>query len=248
MGIIKSIKRKFGIFAPHVAVRPHVPWYLRWLVIVVLLTLVLLLCWITFEAGRQFTSFDKKGISHELDQLSDLNNRLKQENEKFRAQVTRFERQLQMDSITREDVAEQVKVLNNENTRLKEDLAFLQNLVSGKGKAVKNVFIYHFKLEKGKSPAEYSYNLILLHGGQNTNAFKGELAFAVHLWQDGKKVIMPLQNDGSSGKLSINFNFYHRIEETFIAPPDAVVEGLQVKVFENGVKKAKSTRVVNLSL
>lgn len=248
MEIIKSIKRKFGVFAPQVVVRSHVPWYLRWLVLVVLATLLVLLSWIMFDAGRQFTSFDKKGINHELDQLSDYSARLKQDNEKLRTQVTGLERQLQMDRTTREDIAEQVKIIGDENIHLKEDLAFFQDLVSGDGKATENIFIYHFKLEQGQSPREYRYSLVLLHGGQHTNDFKGKLAFAVHLWQDGKKVVIPLPSEGSSGVFSINFKFYHRVEKTFKAPPNAIVKGLQVQVFENGTKKAKSTRLVNLSL
>ena len=248
MEIIKSIKRKFGVFVPQVEVRPLVPWYLRWLVIVVLATLLVLLSWIMFDAGRQFTSFDKKGINHELDQLSDFSARLKQDNEKLRTQVTGLERQLQMDRTTKEDIAEQVKILGDENIHLKEDLAFFQNLVSGDGKATENIFIYHFNLEQGQSPREYRYSLVLLRGGQHTNDFKGKLAFAVHLWQDGKKVEIPLPSEGSSGVFSINFKFYHRVEKTFKAPPNAVVKGLQVQVFENGTKKAKSTRFVNLSL
>ena len=226
MEIIKRVKRKFGIFAPQVAVRPHVPWYLRWLIIFILAALVVLLSWIMFDAGRQFTSFDKKGINHELDQLSDFSARLKRENEKLRTQVTGLERQLQMDSTTRNDISEQIKVLGDENINLKEDLAFFQNLVSGDGKATKNIFIYHFKLEQGGSPGKYRYSLVLLHGGQHTNAFKGKLAFAAHLWQDGKKVIIPLPNEGSSKTFDINFKFYHRVERTFNVPLDAVVEGV----------------------
>ena len=142
MEIIKRIKRKFGIFAPQVAVRAHLPWYLRWLVIVVFATLVLLLSWIMFDSGRKFTSFDKSGINHELGLLSDFSTRLKRDNEKLRTQVTGLERQLQMESITRKDIVEQVKDLGDENTYLKEDLAFFQNLVSGDGKATENIFIY----------------------------------------------------------------------------------------------------------
>jgi hypothetical protein len=248
MEFIKNIKRKFGVFAPQVTVRPHVPWYLRWLVYVVLIALLVLLSWIMFDAGRQFTSFDKKGINHELDQLSDFSARLKRDNEKLRSQVTGLERQLQMDRTTREDISRQIKTLVDENTNLKEDLVFFQNLISGDGKAAENIFIYHFKLERGQSPEEYRYILVLLHGGQHTNEFKGKLAFAVHLWQDGKKVVMPLPSESSSGAFSINFKFYHRIERTFKAPSNAVVKGLQVKVFEKGTKEAKSTRLVNLSL
>ncbi len=247
MEIIKGIKRKFGVFAPQVAVRPHVPWYLRWLVIIVITILVLLLCWIMFDAGRQFTSFDKNGINHEFDQLSDFNDRLKGENEKLSTQVTGLQRQLQMDSNTRGNITERIKALEDKNTQLKEELTFFENLVSGKGKATGNVFIYHFKLKQGQAPGEYYYNLVLLQGGENSKDFQGKLAFTAHLWQDGKKVKMPLTTKDSPGIFNLKFKFYHRVEKTFKVLPDTVVEGLEVQVFENGTKKAKSMRLVNLS-
>jgi len=247
MEIIKGIKRKFGVFAPQVAVRPHVPWYLRWLVIIVITVLVLLLCWIMFDAGRQFTSFDKNGINHEFDQLSDFNDRLKGENEKLSTQVTGLQRQLQMDSTTRTNIAERIKTLEDKNTQLKEELVFFENLVSGKGKATGNIFIYHFKLRQGQAPGEYLYNLVLLQGGENSKDFKGKLAFTAHLWQDGKKVKMPLTAKDSPDIFNLKFKFYHRVEKTFEVSPDTVVEGLEVQVFEKGTKKAKSMRLVNLS-
>ena len=247
MEIIKGIKRKFGIFAPQVSVRPHVPWYLRWLVIIVLAVLVLLLCWVMFNAGRQYTSFDKNGISHEIDQLSDFNSRLKGENEKLRTQVTGFQRQLQMDSTTRNNITERIKALEDKNTQLKEELVFFENLVSGKGKATENVFIYHFKLKQGQTPGEYRYNLVLLQGGEEINDFQGKLAFTAHLWQDGKKVKMPLTGKDSPETFNLKFKFYHRVERTFEVPPDTVVKGLEVQVYKNGTKKAKSMRLVNLS-
>ena len=247
MEIIKGIKRKFGVFAPQVSVRPHVPWYLRWLVIMVLAVLVLLLCWAMFDAGRQFTSFDKNGISHEIDQLSDFNNRLKGENEKLRTQVTGLQRQLQMDSTTRNNITERIKALEDKNTQLKEELVFFENLVSGKGKATGNIFIYYFKLKQGQAPGEYRYNLVLLQGGEEINDFQGKLAFTAHLWHDGKKVKMPLTGKESPEAFNLKFKSYHRVEKTFEVPPDAVVEGLEVQVYENGTKKAKSMRLVNLS-
>lgn len=250
MEIIKRIKREFGVFAPRVTVRPHIPWYFRWLVIVVFTTFVLGLSWIMFDAGRKFPSFDKNGISHELDQLSDFSTRLKRDNEKLRTQVTGLERQLQMDRATREDIAEQVKVLGDENIYLKEDLAFFQNLATSNEKDAENISIYHFKLKQGKSPGEYRYSLILLLGRQHTNDFQGKLAFTINLWQNDKKAVMPmpLPNEDSSGVFSVSFKFYHRVERTFKVPSDTVVEGLQVQVFENGTTEAKLTQVVNLSL
>ena len=247
MESIKGIKRKFGVFAPQVSVRPNVPWYLRWLVIIVLVVFVFLLCWVMFDAGRKVANFDKNGISHESDQLSNLNNRLKGENDKLRAQVAEFKLQVQMDSTIRNNITERINVLEDKNDQLKEELVFLENIVSGKGKATGNIFIYHFKVEKGQVPGKYGYNLVLLQGGEKINDFQGKLAFTAHLWQDGKKVKMPISIKDSTKEFNLKFKIYHRVEGSFEVLPDVVVEALEVKVYENGKKKAKSMRLVNLS-
>ena len=247
MESIKGIKRKFGAFAPQVSVRPNVPWYLRWLVIIVLVVLVLLLCWVMFDAGRRITNFDKNGISHESDQLSNFNNRLKVENDKLRGQIAEFKLQVKMDSTTRNNITERINELEDKNDQLKEELIFLENIVSGEGKSTGNIFIYHFKVKKGQVPGKYGYNLVLLQGGEKINDFQGKLAFTAHLWQDGKKVKMPISIKDSTKEFNLKFKIYHRVEGSFEVLPDVVVEALEVKVYENGKKKAKSMRLVNLS-
>ena len=247
MESIKGIKRKFGVFAPQVSVRPNIPWYLRGLIIIVLIVFVLLLCWVMFDAGRRISNSDKNGISHESNQLSNFNNRLKGENDKLRAQVAEFQLQMQMDSTTRSNITERINVLEDKNDQLKEELVFLENLVSGKGKAAGNIFIYHFKVEKSQVLGKYSYNLVLLQGGEKINDFQGTLAFTAHLWQDGKKVKMPIITEDSTKKFNLKFKIYHRAEGSFEVLPDTVVEALEVKVYENGKRNAKSMRLVNLS-
>ena len=227
--------------------RPNIPWDLRGLIIIVLIVFVLLLCWVMFDAGRRISNSDKNGISHESNQLSNFNNRLKGENDKLRAQVAEFQLQMQMDSTTRSNITERINVLEDKNDQLKEELVFLENLVSGKGKATGNIFIYHFKVEKSQVLGKYSYNLVLLQGGEKINDFQGTLAFTAHLWQDGKKVKMPIVTEDSTKKFNLKFKIYHRAEGSFEVLPDTVVEALEVKVYENGKKNVKSMRLVNLS-
>ena len=247
MESIKGIKRKFGVFAPQVSVRPNIPWYLRGLIIIVLIVFVLLLCWVMFDAGRRISNSDKNGISRESNQLSNFNNRLKGENDKLRAQVAEFQLQMQMDSTTRNNITERINVLEDKNDQLKEELVFLENIVSGKGRATGNIFIYYFKVEKSQVLGKYSYNLVLLQGGEKINDFQGELAFTAHLWQDGEKVKMPITTENSTKRFNLKFKIYHRLGGSFEVLPDTVVEALEVKVYENGKKKAKSLRLVNLS-
>ncbi len=61
-------------------------------------------------------------------------------------------------------------------------------------------------------------------------------------------MVMPLASENPSKMLDVRFKFYQRVERSFRMPPNAVVESMQVKVFENGIAQAKLMQTVNLSL
>jgi len=248
MVMMRSLKRKFGISAPKVAVRPQIPGYVRWLAIAVLAVLAVGLSWSMYDAGRKFAGFDKNEINYELDRLSQTNIRLQRENDELSMKIASLDRQSQMDHVAREDIGKQVKALETENIRLKEDLAFFQNLGSVPGKTEQRVSIGRLKLERGQLPGEYHYSLVLVQGGQRQKDFQGSLEFAVNFQQNGQKMVMPLASENPSKMLDVRFKFYQRVERSFRMPPDAAVESMQVKVFENGIAQAKLMQTVNLSL
>jgi hypothetical protein len=248
MIMIKLPKRRSGIFAARVAVRPQRPVYLRWLAIALLTVLALGLSWGMYDAGRKFSGFDKNEIPFDSDRLSQLNSRLQQNNDELRMKVAGLERQLQMDLVARQDITKHVKNLEDENIRLKEDLAFFQNLGSVSGKTEQRVSIGRLKLERGQLPGEYRYSLLLVQGGQRTKDFQGSLEFVVNFLQNGEKMVTPLASESPTKAFNISFKFYERVERSFRLPPDAIVESMQVKVFENGVAQARLMQTVNLSM
>ena len=216
MVMMRSLKRKFGISAPKVAVRPQIPGYVRWLAIAILAVLAVGLSWSMYDAGRKFAGFDKNEINYELDRLSQTNIRLQRENDELRMKIASLDRQSQMDRVAREDIGKQVKALENENIRLKEDLAFFQNLGSVPGKTEQRVSIGRLKLERGQLPGEYHYSLVLVQGGQRQKDFQGSLEFAVNFQQNGQKMVMPLASENPSKMLDVRFKFYQRWREASV--------------------------------
>jgi len=247
MVMIRSLKRKFGISAPRVAVRPQIPGYVRWLAITILAGLAMGLSWGMYDAGRKFAGFDKNETDYELERLSQANVRLQRENDELSMKIASLDRQTQMDLVAREDITKQVKVLEGENVRLKEELAFFQNLGSTTGKTEQRVSINGLKLERGQLPGEYRYSLLLVQGGQRQKEFQGKLELAVNFQQNGKKMIMHLASESSSRGFDVRFKFYQRVERSFTMPLDAIVESVQIKVFESGMAQARLTQTVNLS-
>lgn len=245
--MIRSLKRKHGIAAPRVAVRPQTPTYVKWITAGILFLLALVLSWSMYDAGRKFADFDKIEAGAELERLSQLNGRLQRDNDELRTKLAGLAQQLQMDHGARQDIVKQVKVLEDENIRLKEDLAFFQSLESAPGKTGK-ISIGGLKLERGKLPGEYRYSLLLVQAGQRGKDFHGSLEFAVNFEQNGEKMVLPLTNDDPSWKFDVSFRFYQRVENTFRLAPDAIVDSMQVKVFEKGITQAKLMQTVNVSL
>lgn len=246
--MLRALNRKFGISAPRVAVRPHIAWYWRWLGIAVIFAGALGLAWWGYDAGRTFAGFDKNEVTEELGKLRELASRVQEENASLRSRAAAAERQLQIERASHDDLAKQVKALGDENTHLKEDLAFFQNLMTPAGKPGE-LSIYHFKVEREKVPGEFRYGLLLIQGGQRAKEFHGTLQLLANVVQNGKKALVTLPGDGpkSAQAFSVNFKYYQRVEGGFRLAPDMVLESLQIRVFENGSADARITQTVNPS-
>jgi hypothetical protein len=245
---LKALQRKFGISAPRVAVRTHLPWYWRWLGILVLGVLVSGIGWATYDFGREFAGFRKSEADHALRKLADTVDSRQQELSELRARAAQAEQQLQIERATYEGLAGQVKALAAENAALKEDLAFFQSLMPAGGKPG-TITINLFRLQPEALPGEYRYRLMLVQTGRRDKEFQGKLQFVLNLQQDNRKVVLmlPPESEQNAKEFQLNFKFFQRVEGTFRVSPDAVVEDMQVRVFESGSNKPKLTKNVNLS-
>ena len=244
--MLRRIKRRFGISAPQVAVRPHIAWYWRWLGILLLAMLATVLAWWGYEAGRKYAGFDKSEAEQELTRLKELVSRLQMESGDLRVQAAGAERQLQIERAARGDLVQQLTALGEENTRIKEDLAFFQSLMAPGGKGA-GLAAYRFRVERGKQPGEYQFGMLLVQTGSRAKDFQGRLQLLASVLEKGKKTMINVSEEKNPKANTLNFKYYQRVEGSFKLPPDVVVESLQIRVFENGAPEAKITQTANLS-
>jgi hypothetical protein len=245
---IRTLKRKFGISAPRVAVRAHVPWYWRWAGLLALGALVVGIGWATYDFGMEFAGFRRGEADRALAKLDDEMRRREAELGELRSRVAAAERQLQIERATYGDLGKQVKALTDENAVLKEDLAFFQSLMVASGKEGM-ITVNRFRVQREALPGEYRYRLLLVQTGQRAKEFQGKLQFILNLEQADRKYVLTLPPDGEkhSRDYQLGFKFFQRIEGTFKVAPDAVVKSMQVRVYENGVTTPKLTQTVNVS-
>ncbi len=245
---IRALQRRFGISAPRVAVRTHVAWYWRWLGYFVLGTLVFGVGWTTYDFGMELAGFRQSEAARALARLNEEIGRREAQIAELRTQVATAERQMQIERATYGDLARQVKTLSEENSTLKEDLAFFQSLMAAGGKEGA-LTVNRFRVRPESLPGEYRYRLLLVQTGQRVKEFHGSLQFVLNLEQSDRKfvVTLPAEDEKNVKDYQVNFKFFHRVEGTFRVPPGATVRNLQLRVFENGSVAPKLSQNVSVS-
>src|SRR5260370_12470263 len=110
-------------------VQTHVAWYWRWLGMLVFLSLALAVAAWMYDAGRRFAGFDRSELQNEFARLRESMSRLESEAARLRSIANASESRLKIEQTAQAQLASQVKTLADENNRLKDDLAFFENLV-----------------------------------------------------------------------------------------------------------------------
>ncbi len=245
---LKTFVRRFGIDAPRLAVRLHMPWYWRWSGVIAGGLLVAGVAWFTYDFGLEYAGFRQGEAARLRAQLDETVRQQQVELAELNAKTASAERQLQIERATYGDLARQVKSLAQENATLKEDLAFFQSLTAATGKEGA-VSVNRFRLMPETVPGEYRYQLLLVQTGERAKEFNGRLQFVLNLQQDGRKVVLMLPSDlkGVAKEYQVSFKLFQRVEGMFRISPDAVVKGLQVRVFEGNSEAPKLTHNVTIS-
>jgi hypothetical protein len=244
--LLKKFRQRFGISAPRMTVKTHVAWYWRMLGLVAVLSCSLALAAWIYDAGRRYAGFDRSEAEQELSQLRESAGKMVQETTALRASVNASESKLQIERSAQTQLGRQVKALEDENARLKEDLAFFENLIPSENRD-NTLSINRFRAEPGALPGEYRYRLLLLQGGRRDKPFQGNLQLLVTLQKDGKDAIIALPEEGAAQAYKISFKYFQRVEGTFRVAPGARVKMVQVRVFENGFAQERATQSFNPS-
>lgn len=246
MSVLRALRRHFGIHAPRVAVRAHVSWHWRAIALSLMLALITLIAWGTFDVGRRLAGFDFGTNVKEREQLAGQVRQLQAEADTLRRNLAAAERQIQMESATQGSLAQQVRTLNDENATLKEDLAFFQSLMTHGDPGT--VVINRFRVEPDGLPGEYRYHLFVAQPRQKGKEFMGRLQLVVDAEQGGQAVVLSFPPAGSADvpAFRLSFRFYQRVEGVFTVPSGAVVRRVHARVIEQGASAPKSTMTVTL--
>jgi hypothetical protein len=247
----RKFERRFSISAQRLSVRPHVPWYVRWLIAIPFLLALGGVVWWAYDSGLALAGFHRGQAVKELEDLRENLTQLQEENAKLSRQAASFERQAQMEYAANQEIAHQIKILSEENVLLKENLSFFQNLPLVQGESESELSILRFKVERDSLPGEYYCRLILVQSvKQRGKAFQGNMQLIVNAIQNGKKVVLQFPVESAAQEVAayqLNFKYYQVVDRAFKVSPNVTIESVQVRVFEKGVREPKVVQSVGLS-
>ena len=242
----RQIRKHFGVTAPKLSVKTHVPWHWRALVIGAIVALVGWMVWTGFDAGRLLGGFYKSEAEDRRIQLENQVAALLEENRQMSGKLTRLESESQMAKGAQDSLTRQVLALQTENTALKEELSYLQQLVSGNSK--EGAITVHRATIERDGPELVHVRMMVVQGGAKGVPFVGLLSLGLDAQADGKRIhiTLPEEQPDTSMALRLNFTYYQRIDVPVRVPGGATVRTLQARVLQAGNAQPRATQTINL--
>ena len=234
------------------AVRTHLPWWGRGAIIVTLVAIIAGMWWWGFDFGQIFGGFNRKEVEARLVTLESETKKLRAESFELRARNSTLESELAMARGSQESQQKQAIELSGENAQLKEELAFLQKLVSDSSKQI-GLQLQRLAVERD-SDEMWHYNLLVVRGGSPKDEFEGNVVLQATLAPvpgapaGAHPMILTLPDDQLETKsaLSLKFKYYQRVEGRFRVPAGMRVTAVTARAFETGQGSARATRTLQL--
>ena len=239
---LRRLRSHFGISAPRVAVRTHLPWYWRALSAVVLAAASLALAGWIYDAGQRFAGFHQGAREHEIAEMRERIARLESDLEGNRKVANASESRLRIESTSQERLSLQIRTLEEENTRLKSDLATFESLAGGDA-GDSGLAVSRLQILPGDG-GQYRYRLLLVQtGGKKDKEFNGMVQLIATV-QRGKETVMiqfPAAGDPAASQYQVSFRYFRRLEGTFKVAAEARVLRVEARLIQDGAVKASQS-------
>lgn len=229
----KLLRRRLSISAPRVMVRSHLPWPLRWALAAVVLGFSAAIALWAFEFGREIAGLDR-GAKEELARLHNEVARLSVENEQAKSLSNTAESLLRTERAAQERLAQQVRQLEDERQRLRQDLGFFERLLPAGGEGLQ---VRGLMAEPG-DPGRLRYQMLVMQLGRNAGEFSGRYDLLLTGQFEGKPWTLALPG----GTKPLTLKQYARVEGQVEHPAGAIIKSVQVRVIDaNGTVRATQT-------
>lgn len=233
--------QRWSISAPQMRIRTQLSWPVRAVFIAIVVGLGGAIALWAYDLGRDLTGFRPGATPAQLSVFKEQIEKLSAERDQYSTTVNAAESRINMEQSAQKQLAAQVKTLEAENSKLKEDLAFFESLLPADTGA-QGVSIRRLKADI-EMPNQLRYRLLVMQGGKGDREFTGNLQLAVTVFQAGKSatIIFPDANSGDKDKFKLAFKHYQRVEGMLTLPDGVVIKAVQARILDKGQTRAQQS-------
>ncbi len=235
----KLLRSRLSISAPRMAIRTQASWPVQALLIVLIMVLGTMFAIRVYELGRSFTGINPGVARERIASLQEELERLRSERDQFSTTVNSAESQLNIERAAQKQLVSQVKALEVENNKLKEDLAFFESLLPAdtgpNGISVRSLTADII------GPNQLRYRLLVMQGAKGNRDFSGNLQLMVTVLQNGNNamIVFPDGKTGDTDKFKLAFRHYQRIEGVLTLPEGVTMKAVHARILEKGQLRAQ---------
>ncbi len=231
---LRRFRRKFGISAPKLVIRTHIPWQGYLMGVALLLLLIGAL-------GGLFVQYSNAGaVGQELLELRQQVRLQSQEIEVLRASSGTVQSVANIERASQQKVLARLQLLEQENAALKEDMLLFERLLSSSGEEAV-LRIENFRVVPD-APAALRYRcLVVYQGGRQVPEFRGSLQFLIDYSLGGevRRMVLPEDRNSEVG-YGVELKRFLRRDGVLNIPSGAVVGKVEVRLLQGGVVKARA--------
>ena len=246
-GAWRKVRAKIGIRSKKVAIKSHMPWYVKFAGYGLMMGVAGAVIWYLVDNSYKITGFSREEATAQIAKLTAANERLQREFDLTRTSLNERDGQLKIEKSAQSELAKNLGQIQEENAGLKEDLAFLRNIMSS-GNVPEGLSIANLKIEADALPNEFRYRMLLTQGGQRKQDFKGKVQIVARIQTGAQQTALSFPSDaevrGQGGE--IEFRYYQKVDGRFRIPPGAQLKSIQVRVLALPGYEVRSQKSVNL--
>jgi hypothetical protein len=249
--IWRRLRHPFSISAPRMTVRTQLGWKLRIALVGILIALIGGMWWWGFDFGQIFSGLHRGQMVDRLAQLETDNAKLTADAEESRKRAMQLESDVAIAHGAQISLTRQNQDLMSENAQMKEELAFVQQLVSDSSKEP-GLAIQRLTLDHDHDDS-WHYSLLIVRGGNPRDEFAGHVVLQAVVTTPAAgngtiarqdTITVPASPADGATPLDLKFKYYQRLEGTLQVPPGVKLVSVTARAFEEGSTTPRATRTL----
>ncbi len=232
---------------PRVYVRDARP---RWTGLVLALVFLVLagvcVAW-AYDRGGRNAGYNRSASHDEIGRLEGEISALRHERDTLNTAVNAASSDLSVERAAEERLVAQVKALEGENAKLKEDLAFFDRILPPSQAQGVSIRSFQIDAETAGDHTRLRYRILVSQGAKAAKDFVGQVQFVINGLQDGHGTQVAIPADGAAAdrNYALSFRMFQRLEGVIDAPAEVSVRSVQLRVLENGAVRAQQVASVH---